>query len=554
MLDGPFLGLADGVGDGGYALWLGSGISLARVEGLRGVVRRVIEFLRLQIDPTDPECPFRRALEEVIELAKLSATDLAHVDVDHPVDDWLCRDTLLGQLAFEYSSVLDVRVKGHPADFLLWEGVDVTATYGSDAIEPDVEHLCIAILIAEGVAPEVASANWDGLIERAAGQLGLDLTTVIKVCITNADFQQPDARSRLLKFHGCAVRASRDPNLFRRLLIARQSQVTRWPHEQAFSNMVAELTSLAANRRTLMIGLSAQDSDIQDLFARAGERTTWAWDDTRPPHAFAEEELGPRQMNILKVVYGEQFDDHGEDIYERSRVRAFAKSLLIGLVLTVLCRKLQAFAAQCETSVTPSEMDELASGLTVLRDLVATSCGADRLAFLHNVLPAWSVMTTIFDSGVLAASPPWRYRPISATPVHQISSDPMLASGGTRELAAALAALGRGHAAGKWQIAGVRASAGAVEVQSGLGNTRVFLCADSESGSRLIETGVVDVTDDQAVIIYSRAPAPRRRRSPSGAPGRTGRSGLREIGMSSILRNSASLAEVEDQFGMGTVL
>jgi hypothetical protein len=36
LLDGPFTGLAKGVAEGRYALWLGSGISLSRVPGLAG--------------------------------------------------------------------------------------------------------------------------------------------------------------------------------------------------------------------------------------------------------------------------------------------------------------------------------------------------------------------------------------------------------------------------------------------------------------------------------------------------------------------------------------
>ena len=43
LLDGEFLGLSQGLAEGQYALWLGSGISRDRVIGLDGVLAKLIE-------------------------------------------------------------------------------------------------------------------------------------------------------------------------------------------------------------------------------------------------------------------------------------------------------------------------------------------------------------------------------------------------------------------------------------------------------------------------------------------------------------------------------
>jgi hypothetical protein len=56
LLDGQFEAFAKGVAEDRYVLWLGSGISFGRVDGLKQVVPRVIEFLRVQIDVGDPAC------------------------------------------------------------------------------------------------------------------------------------------------------------------------------------------------------------------------------------------------------------------------------------------------------------------------------------------------------------------------------------------------------------------------------------------------------------------------------------------------------------------
>ena len=45
------------------------------------------------------------------------------------------------------------------ADYLLWEAVDVVRVYADPTKTPDVEHLCVAVLALEGVAPDIASAS-----------------------------------------------------------------------------------------------------------------------------------------------------------------------------------------------------------------------------------------------------------------------------------------------------------------------------------------------------------------------------------------------------------
>jgi hypothetical protein len=113
-------------------------------------------------------------------------------------------------LAEKYSRVLNVRVEGEPdEDYILWDGVDFTHTFANQ--EPDAEHICIVALAAEGVAPELASANWDGLLEAAAKELGFG-EELFRICVTGTDFRGPLSAARLLKFHGCALRAITDPH------------------------------------------------------------------------------------------------------------------------------------------------------------------------------------------------------------------------------------------------------------------------------------------------------------------------------------------------------
>jgi len=66
LLDGSFAKLAEGVAENRYALWLGSGISFGRVDGLAKVIARAIEHLRSRIVPGDPTCKFKEALGTIL--------------------------------------------------------------------------------------------------------------------------------------------------------------------------------------------------------------------------------------------------------------------------------------------------------------------------------------------------------------------------------------------------------------------------------------------------------------------------------------------------------
>src|ERR1700674_737116 len=87
LLDGPFAGMADQVAQDRYALWLGSGISLGRVEGLPKLIVRGLPFLQQRVTVGDANCPFRGALDTVFVAASLSASDRTAIDVEKPISE-----------------------------------------------------------------------------------------------------------------------------------------------------------------------------------------------------------------------------------------------------------------------------------------------------------------------------------------------------------------------------------------------------------------------------------------------------------------------------------
>jgi hypothetical protein len=269
LMDGVFNEVGRGVAERRYALWLGSGISRERVDDLRTAIERALNYLHDRIDFADRSCRFRKALEEAVTISQLSDLEKRTFNIEDAIGTWPVLPAVLERLARAYSKFLDVRVEGEKPDFILWQAIDVVRTYGDATAVPDCEHFCVAILVTEGLVGEIASANWDGLVEKALAELTNNASDILRVCVKPEDFREPPLRGRLLKFHGCAIRAAADEGTYRPLLVASESQIVTWPEDPGWAVMRNELESLATTAPTIMIGLSAQDSNIKSVFVRA---------------------------------------------------------------------------------------------------------------------------------------------------------------------------------------------------------------------------------------------------------------------------------------------
>ena len=67
--------------------------------------------------------------------------------------------------------------------------------------------------------------------------------------------------------------------------------------------LVNRLIDVIATKPTLMMGLSAQDANIQTIFAAAEARLAWPWPGDRPSYVFSEDRLGADQQSLLRNVY-----------------------------------------------------------------------------------------------------------------------------------------------------------------------------------------------------------------------------------------------------------
>ncbi len=549
ILDGPFRSVAEGIAEDRYAFWLGSGISFGRVDGLKRIIPRVMEFLRQQIDTANPNCPYKVALDRALNLAPLSVDEWARVDFDVAFDAWPDRVAIVARLTNNYARLLDITVAGKVDDYLLWDGVGVAATFANPAIEPDVEHLCMGILVLEGSGSSIATANWDGLVEKAVDELTGGVPRLV-VCVRAEDLRQPDLSGQIVKFHGCAVLAVANEATYRPFLVGRYSQINRWAAAPENAAVIGRLKDIAVSKPTIMMGLSAQDSNIQAFFAAAETVMQWPWPGDRPSFVFSGEQVGADQEGLLKNVYRQSHTAATRDqINEQSLIKAYANPLLLALVLSVIADKMRVMVDTVQGVLGPAGRADLQQGVVALRDYLATLDTGDRLQFVRKFVDHTSRTMTMFRDGI-AGIAPRRYNALTPLPLHQIAVDQTLPSSGLPEIAVFAGLLGLGVRDGIWTLAEsdpADPASGAVKVATASASTKLVLAANGRSAIRLQQNGHIDNNED-AVLVYSAEKPPPMARSPRSSPGRTGVLGLREVSIYDLLQHATSAVELMQQF------
>lgn len=553
MLDGAKQEIAAGVANDQYVFWLGSGISRERMPDLKALAKRVLVGLHELSDPADAGCRFRRALERVVQLAAPSEREWDDIDYARAPVEWPVFEALSGRLVNNYARMLNVTVDNEEADYLLWTVLDAANVYSNAAIPPDAEHLCLAALGMEGVASEMPSANWDGLIESAFDLLG-GTQPVLRVAVSPLQTRSNRRRGNLYKFHGCARSAREEPNAFRSLLVARQNQINGWVVNNAV--MAGVLTNLIVTKSTLMLGLSAQDANIQALFAAAQNQMAWPWPSHPPAYAFAENALGGDQEGLLQNVYHAHHSAATKPLMdENALVQAYAKPLLLALYLHVVTAKLQLLVGHAAAGLAPADRDNFVGGLRHARDCVAdvvrpsAEVVTELLALIGRTL-------AVFRDGALPSPPNGIYSPVSVEPLDRMPADPNIPGSGICQLAVALGLVGLGLHRSYWQAekaSVAREDDGALTLVGRSGPAKIYFVSTPQAAIRLGLNGLVAANDD-AVIVHSQAIASPMARAPRRAPGRTGLSMVREVSISELMQEGSETEDLIARFRSGVAL
>lgn len=557
LIEEHFSAVARSVSAGEFALWVGSGISRERAPDLGCLITDVIEFLRSKSVAGDPDDPHRKTLERILrDVAKLPNARVATLEMDTPFTAWPDHEDIKSALWGGYSAMLNMRVPGIPeSDYLLWDAVDVRAKYGY-LDDPDVEHIAIAMLILEGSVTQIASGNWDGLIEVAVDKLSVTgRVGVLRTVVNPEDVRDQQASATLLKFHGCAVACVTDHTAFRRFLVGAERDIIDWPNTD--DPMRREVVRMATNHRALVVGLSLQDGNLKDVFSRAKRVQPWRW--AAPPeaqaHVFCEDELGLPQRTVLEVIYGEAFDEHEADILGRALLRARPRTALPALALHVVGEKLEALVARCVAAMDAADLASLVEGIHVLRDLTAAAAPADRkqlAAFLTRAIAHWSRAMSLFRWGEVPDPRSRAY--LSVSPIGKVAMmvDQNVRGSGLDEAATALGIIGRlvGSAQATVLPAFGDATNGACEVTAtydGAAPRRLTFVGSAEAALRLGADGAFD--DNDAIFVHSGdayvRTALNSARSPSS--GKT-RKGAKHVSIRQLINEGLDMAMLEQRF------
>ncbi|WP_168992255.1 hypothetical protein [Mesorhizobium norvegicum] len=561
-LDGPFAKVAEAVASGEFALWIGSGIS-RKAPNLGNLIDSAVNYLRVRaLDPATAA----KFLPKLREALVLGEANLAELEMQYPTpfEDWPQHAAIQNRLWNKYSRLLDIRIKGEPADFMLWEAVDIRAAFAHPAA-PAAEHLCVAILVLEGAVREMASANWDGFIEAAIVLLSGGANGVLQVVVDPNQLRSAGGTARLLKFHGCIVYAAKEKDPFRAYLTGSHTQIVEWPNNPLFAAMVDTVRGIATTHKSLVMGLSIQDANLQGVFSAAKKANPWPWppDPNAPGHVFCEDQIKEGQQDVLKIVYGDAYNDNMDAIQASSHLQAWAEQVLIALVIQVIEKKLILLMTKSlQAAGRDGSVAGLASLLTGLRNDVAEMALVDpddesRTNFVYKAIAVWSRLLGIFRTGSLPTNPDG-YEPISSSGLQQLALDANAVSAGLGNFAAALSMLQHGRASGLWslQLPGAGALAdgaiGAKGLWDGADLRPIFVVKGAAEALSLEKAGafannnaIVLHADDTWNQVMGSGLGSRRVR---GAPGRNGRVITRHLSIQSLVDRCPDVETMKTEF------
>lgn len=561
--EAEFAEMARAMENGEYALWVGSGIS-RKAPNLGDLIERALDFLRVRAIEEATKDDYLPAFHKALELAKIEPTDLS-AQFGMSLTAWPQRNAIISELWNNYSSVLDIRIKSKSSDFILWEAIDIREAFAHPAA-PAAEHLCIAILVLEGAIRTIASANWDGFIEAAIVKLSAGAHGMLQVVVDPDQLRDAAGRAKLLKFHGCIAYATQDPGTFRKYLTGSSTQITEWPDSPLFAAMRNAVIDVATNQKSLVLGLSIQDNNLQSIFSRAKQVNPWPWPcaPRAPGHVFCEDAIRVGQSNVLKIVYGDAYNDNVDAIHAGTHLRAWGEQVLLALVLKLIADKLEKLMGLSLTDVGKAHMTaELAALLKGLRNHVADLANGDRTAFSNSAIFVWSRLLSIFRCGALPANPD-AYEVVSRSVPEILESDQNAQATRLGNLAVALSLLEHGRVQGLWMLAPVaapEASAGALTARAswaGAPERPLFLVKSATEAITLERNGAF--TNENSIVVHAddtwhhMTSGGSGARRPRGAPGRSGRIRITHVSLGRLIEVSSNADALRQQFVTETAL
>ena len=229
-------------------------------------------------------------------------------------------------------------------------------------------------------------------------------------------------------------------------------------------------------------------------------------------------------------------------------LRAYAKPLLVSLVLHVLFSKLKKLIVLSRGTLSAVARAALQTGVIMVRDRLGAAAQANPLEFVRRLVDQSSLRFLIFHTG-RALDPPRSYIPITTCAIQRMDNDTTLLNSGLPEVAIAIGILGIGVGDGRWTLDIVRADqdVGAIRINSTAGSINAYFVANSHAALFLQHAELLNNTTN-TIVIHSLKRRPSQQRSPRRAPGRTGRVSQREVSISELMCEANSSEVLVQRF------
>ncbi|XBH21995.1 SIR2 family protein [Jonesiaceae bacterium BS-20] len=486
-----FQSLADDLADGRQLVWLGSGISRDQVPDVVKLIEKVLEFLQERAMKGPDEAEHRQCL---IDLLDQYLPGESAIFLDDP-KAW--KPSKTETLRNSYSDILGRRVRGKSQDYIAFEGAQIHRTYADPSILPGVDHKLVAILIAEEVVKEIASGNWDPLIERAVDEItgSRDLVSVY-VNIEDTRVRRADS-TRIIKFHGCAELAVEDPDTYRSKMIYANAQIGSFGLLGS-AHIQDTLMTQAREKKSLFLGLSVQDSNLLATLSRALEHSPWRWESQSPAFIFAEESLKDSQRDVLTNAYVE-YADQEFSIEQRSVTGAYPAKLLSALIIEVLLRKYYALA-DIFSALPNSSKAAIKHGLKQLADLLVAAIANDPNKLVQILVGPYSNLLREFQG----LSPKDTYHALYPGPRDSIRLNAQVEALSTDLFATSLGLLGWGETVHLWKIRlNNSARPGTLQLeQSGAKPVMISIVKGTREADKVLASPVWEQENDRMALLY----------------------------------------------------
>jgi hypothetical protein len=510
----------EGLLNGRYSFWLGSGISRERYPDLYELIDRLLNNLQAGVDPLNAHCPYSRALKAVLDL-----TTAGPVDITKPPVEWPDIKVIIEQLRDRYSKALDVELRiGGSAKELFWDVLKLQELYGDASVPPDAEHKFLALLIAEGIATDLVTTNWDPLIEFASDACSPDAAPTMRIVARNEEVAgSRDLGARLVKVHGCARKALGDPGTFKGFLVVTETHINEFTTIELKRPFRELVQTILREKPALFIGLSGQDHDLQEACIAASlGRTSFPVGQSQV--LFAAARITAAHHGILKAIYRQGYADHAEEIDKRAALPLNAKPLLGSLYVLGLEGKISALLRAAPVDFTAVHRTLVERAIERLEALLC-----ERYDAIADPNARWRQLADEVPSTVgrflsiyrRQETPvaPGAYEPFSSQSPSQMAIDPAVAESVLPRLFLAIALFVEGESRLLWEAKPGTAGGenGQLTVEIDGRSVRVFLINGSGTGLvRLMRHGFIDGDARRAVVVYPSESEPRvaRRGSP----------------------------------------